>query len=135
MLPLPVSATGHDRRDDPDYVDAIRIETALGIPVLRHDEKKPGGVAEVLAFFEGKGSEGENVSGRAIDVDCAVVVVLRRAVGCVRAREGERERERRLKVRGRVFKWVSAAGGVPFGLLLRFKTAGGVFHEKYLVVI
>lgn len=33
----------------------------MGIPVLRHDEKKPGGVAEVLAFFEGKGSEGEPV--------------------------------------------------------------------------
>lgn len=31
--------------------------------MLRHDEKKPGGVADVLAFFEGKGPEGENVSG------------------------------------------------------------------------
>jgi len=49
-------------RDDPDYADAIRIETALGIPVLRHDEKKPGGIAEVLAFFEGKGPEGGTVS-------------------------------------------------------------------------
>ncbi|CAM9698941.1 unnamed protein product [Laminaria digitata] len=48
-------------RDDPGYADAIRIEEAMGIPVLRHDEKKPGGVAEVLAFFEGKGSEGEPV--------------------------------------------------------------------------
>lgn len=50
-------------RDDPGYADAIRIEAALGIPVLRHDEKKPGGVAEVLAFFKGKHSEGETVSG------------------------------------------------------------------------
>lgn len=49
-------------RDDPDYADAIRIETALGIPVLRHDEKKPGGIAEVLAFFEGKDPEGGTVS-------------------------------------------------------------------------
>ena len=43
----------------------------MGIPVLRHDEKKPGGVAEVLAFFEGKGSEGEPV-GLAITVDASV---------------------------------------------------------------
>lgn len=50
------------RRDDPDYADAIRIETALGIPVLRHDEKKPGGIADVLAFFEGKDPEGGTVS-------------------------------------------------------------------------
>lgn len=49
-------------RDDPGYADAIRIETALGIPVLRHDEKKPGGIAEVLAFFEGKGPDGGSVS-------------------------------------------------------------------------
>ncbi|CAM9496555.1 unnamed protein product [Ectocarpus sp. 6 AP-2014] len=48
-------------RDDPDYADAIRIETALGIPVLRHDEKKPGGIADVLAFFEGKDPEGGTV--------------------------------------------------------------------------
>ena len=43
----------------------------MGIPVLRHDEKKPGGVAEVLAFFEGKGSEGEPV-GWAIAFDASV---------------------------------------------------------------
>ena len=53
-------------RDDPDYADAIRIETALGIPVLRHDEKKPGGIDEVLAFFEGKDPEGGTVSGDAL---------------------------------------------------------------------
>lgn len=58
-------------RDDPGYADAIRIETAMGIPVLRHDEKKPGGVAEVLAFFEGKDSEGEPV-GLAIAFDASV---------------------------------------------------------------
>eukprot|EP00903_Cladosiphon_okamuranus_P022084 g20307.t3 len=45
-------------RDDPDYADAIRIEKAMGIPVIRHDEKKPGGIAQVLAFFEGKEPEG-----------------------------------------------------------------------------
>lgn len=49
-------------RDDPGYADAIRIETALGIPVLRHDEKKPGGIAEVLAFFEGRDPDGGSVS-------------------------------------------------------------------------
>jgi phosphatidylglycerophosphatase GEP4 len=38
-------------KDDPEYKDAIEIEQALGIPVIRHDEKKPGGLAEVLAHF------------------------------------------------------------------------------------
>ena len=37
--------------DDPDYEDAIRIEEALGIAVIRHNEKKPGGLPEVLAHF------------------------------------------------------------------------------------
>lgn len=49
------------RSDDRDYEDAVHIETSLGIPVLRHDEKKPGGVMDVLAFFEGKGLEGADV--------------------------------------------------------------------------
>lgn len=34
----------------------------MGIPVIRHDEKKPGGIDEVLAFFEGKDPEGGTVS-------------------------------------------------------------------------
>ena len=38
--------------DDPDYKDAILIEEALGIPVIRHDEKKPGGLQEVLSHFK-----------------------------------------------------------------------------------
>jgi phosphatidylglycerophosphatase GEP4 len=38
--------------DDPGYEDARRIEEALGIPVIRHDEKKPGGLEEVLAHFQ-----------------------------------------------------------------------------------
>jgi phosphatidylglycerophosphatase GEP4 len=38
-------------RDDPDYTDAKRIEETLGIAVIRHDEKKPGGLNEVLAHF------------------------------------------------------------------------------------
>ena len=38
-------------RDDADYRDAIAIEAALGIPVIRHDEKKPGGLHEVLEHF------------------------------------------------------------------------------------
>lgn len=43
-------------------MDAIRIETALGIPVIRHDEKKPGGIEEVLDFFSGKSMDGEKAS-------------------------------------------------------------------------
>jgi phosphatidylglycerophosphatase GEP4 len=37
--------------DDHDYHDAQQIETALGIAVIRHDEKKPGGLNEVLSHF------------------------------------------------------------------------------------
>lgn len=38
-------------RDDPNYEDAIKIEEALGISVIRHEEKKPGGLDEVLRHF------------------------------------------------------------------------------------
>ena len=38
--------------DDPEYQDAKEIEEALGIPVIRHDEKKPGGLSEVLSHFQ-----------------------------------------------------------------------------------
>jgi phosphatidylglycerophosphatase GEP4 len=38
--------------DDPGYVDAQQIETTLGIAVIRHDEKKPGGLEEVLSHFQ-----------------------------------------------------------------------------------
>lgn len=69
-------------RDDPDYADAIRIETALGIPVLRHDEKKPGGIDEVLAFFEGKDPEGGTVSGDAF-------FILESGFICASARNGK----------------------------------------------
>ena len=37
--------------DDPGYEDAQKIEEALGIAVIRHDEKKPGGLREVLEHF------------------------------------------------------------------------------------
>ena len=38
--------------DDPNYEDAKQIEEALGIPVIRHNEKKPGGLTEVLEHFK-----------------------------------------------------------------------------------
>jgi len=38
-------------KDDPDYKDAIEIEASMGIAVIRHDEKKPGGLEEVLNHF------------------------------------------------------------------------------------
>lgn len=37
--------------DDVDFVDAQKLEETLGIPVIRHKEKKPGGLAEVLQHF------------------------------------------------------------------------------------
>lgn len=38
-------------KDDPDYEDAKRIEKEMGINVIRHDEKKPGGLEEVMNHF------------------------------------------------------------------------------------
>eukprot|EP00547_Thalassionema_nitzschioides_P005947 CAMPEP_0194203916 /NCGR_PEP_ID=MMETSP0156-20130528/3566_1 /TAXON_ID=33649 /ORGANISM="Thalassionema nitzschioides, Strain L26-B" /LENGTH=193 /DNA_ID=CAMNT_0038929777 /DNA_START=95 /DNA_END=673 /DNA_ORIENTATION=- len=38
--------------DDPEYADAIEIERTLGIKVIRHNEKKPGGLDAVLSHFE-----------------------------------------------------------------------------------
>lgn len=39
-------------KDDPGYEDAKQIEEALGIAVIKHDEKKPGGLKEVLEHFD-----------------------------------------------------------------------------------
>lgn len=39
-------------QDDPDFRHAIRIEHSLGIAVIRHKEKKPGGLEEVLQHFQ-----------------------------------------------------------------------------------
>lgn len=37
--------------DDSEYKQAARIEESLGVPVIRHTEKKPGGLAEVMKHF------------------------------------------------------------------------------------
>jgi len=42
-------------KDDVDYEDALKIEHDMGINVIRHDVKKPGGMEEVLRHFEGSG--------------------------------------------------------------------------------
>jgi phosphatidylglycerophosphatase GEP4 len=44
-------------KDDKDYEDAIKIERDMGINVIRHDEKKPGGLEEVLHHFADHGVE------------------------------------------------------------------------------
>lgn len=44
-------------RDDKDYKDAIQIERDLGILVLRHNRKKPGGLDSVLNYFNCKSEE------------------------------------------------------------------------------
>jgi phosphatidylglycerophosphatase GEP4 len=38
--------------DDADFRDAAAVEQALGVSVIRHGEKKPGGLPEVLAHFQ-----------------------------------------------------------------------------------
>mmetsp|Transcript_24685 Transcript_24685/g.53247 ORF Transcript_24685/g.53247 Transcript_24685/m.53247 type:complete len:238 (-) Transcript_24685:424-1137(-) len=37
--------------DDPGFVDGKEIEEALGIAVIQHSEKKPGGLDEVMQHF------------------------------------------------------------------------------------
>lgn len=37
--------------DDPDFVDGAEIEHQLGIAVIKHTEKKPGGILDVLHHF------------------------------------------------------------------------------------
>lgn len=37
--------------DDPGYEDAVKIERDMNIAVIRHDEKKPGGLTETLNHF------------------------------------------------------------------------------------
>jgi len=44
-------------KDDKDYEDAIKIEQEMGVNVIRHDDKKPGGMEEVMRHFEGNGIE------------------------------------------------------------------------------
>ena len=46
--------------DDADYQDALQIEQSLGIAVIRHDEKKPGGLQEVLNHFNHKKHDNSN---------------------------------------------------------------------------
>lgn len=48
-------------KDDKDYEDAIKIEEELGINVIRHDEKKPGGLEEVLHHFSNNVDDQEGV--------------------------------------------------------------------------
>ena len=43
--------------DDKGYEDATQIEKDLGIPVLRHNRKKPGGINSVLKYFDCKPEE------------------------------------------------------------------------------
>lgn len=43
--------------DDPGFKAAMAIETQLGISVVRHKEKKPGGINEVLQHFSLERSE------------------------------------------------------------------------------
>ena len=37
--------------DDPGFVDGAEIEESLGIAVIKHSEKKPGGLEETMSHF------------------------------------------------------------------------------------
>jgi len=47
-------------KDDEDYKDALLIERELGINVIRHEAKKPGGLEEVLLHFQERGVKNAN---------------------------------------------------------------------------
>jgi len=53
--------------DDVDHVDAKELEERLGIPVIRHVEKKPGGLSEVLAHFHLEDDNKDAVSSSPMD--------------------------------------------------------------------
>lgn len=48
---LAIMSDSAGTRDDKNYEAAKRIERNLGIAVLRHDDKKPGGIEAVIDYF------------------------------------------------------------------------------------
>ena len=42
-------------KDDKEYVEAIKIEKTLGLPVIRHKMKKPTVWEDILKHFEDDG--------------------------------------------------------------------------------
>ena len=49
-----LSNSAGTRSEDPEYASAKAIEDSLGIAVIRHVEKKPGGLSEVVQHFESR---------------------------------------------------------------------------------
>lgn len=54
--------------DDINYLEAEKVESVMAIPVIRHAEKKPGCLNEVIEHFKNKSFE-ENI-------DCADICVI-----------------------------------------------------------
>jgi phosphatidylglycerophosphatase GEP4 len=48
--------------DDIHYQNAIQIESSLGIPVIRHKTKKPGGIDEVMSHFSSTYTSSSNTN-------------------------------------------------------------------------
>lgn len=48
---LVIMSNSAGTKDDENFKDAIEIENTLGIKVLRHIRKKPGGIESVLEYF------------------------------------------------------------------------------------
>mmetsp|Transcript_13814 Transcript_13814/g.20227 ORF Transcript_13814/g.20227 Transcript_13814/m.20227 type:complete len:249 (-) Transcript_13814:98-844(-) len=55
-------------KDDPDYKDASAIEESMNIAVIRHDEKKPGGLDELLRHFNGS-EDGSSSASSTVSLD------------------------------------------------------------------
>lgn len=58
--------------DDPDFSMAEAIERASGVTVVRHQEKKPGGMEELVAHFQSQDDKGGDDSDgkRPLPVEC-----------------------------------------------------------------
>jgi phosphatidylglycerophosphatase GEP4 len=56
------NSAGTASDDGPDYKDAMAMEASLGLAVIRHVEKKPGGLPEVLQHFHLNGSNDDKTT-------------------------------------------------------------------------
>lgn len=53
--------------DDPGYAHALEIERSMGVRVIRHDEKKPGGLHEVMAHFNNNNNTSNDDNDTVVD--------------------------------------------------------------------
>jgi len=102
--------------DDHNFVEAIAIENALGIPVLRHKEKKPGGLRELLQHFDGLTPKEICIVGDRVLTD----VVFGSVNGLLTVHLSRTLDLKRDNVVAKVFRWVENAAILPLVRWLGF---------------